>query len=124
MVNMKRWIHTAIDDYGGTTSPSYKEFERNYRSYLRSICRKIGANLHSFSPNHYQFTAVLEKDGKFVYFSISDVRYFSKEWYNNILIRTMAHDKDWRGGTNYYTELDLLEQDLSYMFENGRLNHW
>lgn len=121
---MKKWLHKEIEDYGGVTSPSYKEFERNYRSYLRRVCKKIGANLHSFSPSHYEFSAVLEKDGKFVYFSISDVRYWQNEWYKHILIRTMAHDKDWHGGINHYTSLDTLEEDLTKLFKQEHRPCW
>ena len=43
-------------------------------------------------------SALVVKDGKFIYVSISDVRYW--DWYNDVLIRTMAHDKDWHGGSN------------------------
>ena len=43
------------------------------------------------------------------YVSISDVRYFSDEWYNHILIRTAKDEQDYRGGFNNYTTLDGLE---------------
>lgn len=120
----RKWYNVEMDDYGGTTSPMYKEFEKDYRKFLRKICKKIGANLHKFNPNHYEFSAILEKDGKYIYFSISDTRYFKNEWCNHILIRTMAHDHDWRGGTNNYTDLDHLEIDLINLFQTEHRPCW
>ena len=40
---------------------------------------------------------------------ISDVRYFSNEWYDHILIRTAENETDYRGGFNNYTTLSDLE---------------
>ncbi len=38
---------------------------------------------------------------KYIYVSISDVRY-NPRVFDEVLYRTMAHDKDWRGGRNLY----------------------
>ena len=43
-----------------------------------------------------------------MYISISDVRYFTNEWYSHILIRTAKSDTDYRGGFNHYTTLENL----------------
>lgn len=116
---MKKWLTKEIEDYGGFTSPSYKEFERDYRSALKKICKNIGANLHSFGHRHYDFSAVIERNGKYAYFSISDVRYFKNEWYNNILVRSMAHDKDWTGGSNCYCNYAGIGQALDEILTYG-----
>ena len=76
----------------------YISFERQCKKELKEQCVAAGFNLHSFHPNHFEWSAVLEKDGKFVYVSMPDVRFW--KWYDEILIRTMAHDKDWTGGHN------------------------
>ncbi len=51
-------------------------------------------------------------ENKYVYISISDVRYFSNDWYNHILIRTAKNEVDYKGGFNHYTTLDRLEGDV------------
>ena len=51
-----------------------------------------------------------------MYMSISDVRYFPCEWVENILIRTMQHDKDWSGGTNHYTDLINFTKDIANLY--------
>lgn len=43
-----------------------------------------------------------------MYISISDVRYFTNEWYSNILIRTAKDEQDYRGGFNHHTTLEDL----------------
>ena len=48
--------------------------------------------------------------------SISDVRYLPNEWVDNILIRTMKHDKDWTGGMNYYTDLVNFTKDIARLY--------
>ena len=95
----------TIEQYNGYAfksscekTPEYAAFEKQCKKELKAQCEKAGFNLHSFHPNHFCWSAVLEKDGKFIYVSLSDVRYC--KWYNDVLIRTMAHDKDWHGGNN------------------------
>ena len=73
----------------------------------RDLIKNIEHNdliLHSFQKGHYEFSAVLKDATKdqFIYVSISDVRYFKNQWFSNVLIRTMKHDKDWSGGMNQY----------------------
>lgn len=76
----------------------YVAFERQCKKELKAMLNEYGINLHRFYGNHFEWDAVLERNGKFVYVRISDVRYW--DWYNDVLIRTMAHDKDWTGGHN------------------------
>lgn len=94
-----------IKDYVGIEFESstrrteqYVAFERQCKKELKAMLKPRGINLHKFYGNHFEWSAVLEKDGKFVYVRINDVRGW--DWYNDVLIRTMAHDKDWRGGEN------------------------
>ena len=120
---IKKWRHQEKEDYGGITSPSYKAFEKDYKKVISGICKEIGFELHSFSPMHYEFSAVLKNpaNGKFYYIHVSDVRYWGTEWYERVLYRTMAHDKDWRGGGNNHSTLEELGESLLRLdkFENG-----
>lgn len=49
---------------------------------------------------------------QFYYISISDVRYWKNEWADYILYRTMEHEKDWTGGSNQYSSLNDLSENL------------
>jgi hypothetical protein len=79
-------------------TPEYVAFEKQCRKELRAQCKKFGFNLHKFNPNHFAWSAVLEKNGEYVYVSLSDVRFW--KWYDEVLIRTMKHAEDWHGDIN------------------------
>lgn len=120
---LKKWYDKEITDWGASTTPEYAgwktefeytDFQRNYRSVLKEMGKEIGFELHLFNKNHYEFSAVMKsnKTNQFYYISISDVRYFKNEWANNILYRTMEHDHDWTGGSNRYSKLENLTENL------------
>ena len=92
----------------------YAEFEKACKRELKQQCVKRGINTHKFLPNHFEWSAVLEKGGKFVYVSLSDVRYW--DWYDDILIRTMKHAEDWRGGSNNTCSFDKIGEVADRLF--------
>ena len=95
---------------GCYTGDDYKSFQTKYINYLRSICKNNHWRLVNVGKNHYCFSAFIKSaENKCVYISISDVRYFSNEWYDHILIRTAENETDYRGGFNKYTTLSDLE---------------
>ena len=95
---------------GCYTGDDYKSFQTKYINYLKSVCRNNHWRLVNVGKNHYCFSAFIKSaENKCVYISISDVRYFSNEWYDHILIRTAENETDYRGGFNNYTTLSDLE---------------
>ncbi len=94
---------------GAYTGQDYKSFQNKYINYLRSLCKQNNWQLVNIGRNHYCFTAfVKNNENRFVYISISDVRFFKNEWYYRALIRTAESERDYRGGHNYYNELPRL----------------
>ena len=106
---------------GCYTGEDYRSFERKYINYLKTLCKENGWELARASKNHYNFTACFSFEGKYAYFSISDVRFWQNEWYYHILYRSMAHEKDYRGGTNRYTELPNLGSAINSLFNGMRI---
>ena len=95
---------------GCYTGEDYKSFQTKYINYLRAVCKNNHWRLVNVGKNHYCFSAFIKSaENKCVYISISDVRYFSNEWYDHILIRTAENETDYRGGFNNYTTLSDLE---------------
>ena len=95
---------------GCYTGDDYKSFQTKYINYLRTVCKNNHWRLVNVGKNHYCFSAFIKSaENKCVYISISDVRYFSNEWYDHILIRTAENETDYRGGFNNYTTLSDLE---------------
>jgi hypothetical protein len=100
---------------GSTTGSDFKVFSRLYKKW---VTRNLpdGAKLDTFSSGHYDLYSFIEKDGKYVYFSISDVRYFPGGWYENILIRTAKSNKDYTGGSNDYTTMSRFRDNVARLF--------
>ena len=107
--DLKKYVGYEFSS-GCYTGDDYKSFQTKYLNYLRSICKQNHWQLVNVGKNHYCFSAFIKSaENKCVYISISDVRYFSNEWYNHILIRTAKNETDYRGGVNKYTTLEELE---------------
>ena len=90
---------------GGITGEDFRIFSRKFRSFVKKNIPP-GAELVKFTRGHYFLSGFIKKENKFVYFSISDVRYFKNEWAKNILIRTAISDRDYTGGPNDFTTLE------------------
>lgn len=107
--DLEKYINYEFSS-GCYTGDDYKSFQTKYINYLRAICKNNHWRLVNVGKNHYCFSAFIKSaENKCVYISISDVRYFSNEWYNHILIRTVENETDYRGGFNNYTTLSDLE---------------
>ncbi len=102
---------------GCYTGEDYKTFQTKYINYLKSICKTNNWRLVNVIKSHYCFSAFIKggTENKYVYLSISDVRYFSNDWYKHILIRTAQNETDYRGGFNNYTTLERLEGKIAEM---------
>ena len=99
---------------GTTTGVDFTIF---YRLFIQSIKRSLpaGTKLVNASKNHYCLSGFVQRENKFVYFSISDVRHFPEKWHKEILIRTAEHDKDYTGGSNGYTTLENFAREVERM---------
>lgn len=104
---------------GCYTGEDYKSFQTKYINYLRSICKQNHWQLVNVGRNHYCFSAFIKSaENKCVYISISDVRFFTNEWYSNILIRTAKNEQDYHGGFNHRTTLKELEMKAMELLED------
>ena len=115
------WNHEFTS--GPSAGKDYVSFQRKYQNWL---VKELDGYIVTLSPNHYEFSAVIERPAagnrpsKYVYMSIPDVRFFRRKWATNILVRTMAHSRDWTGGPNRYCDISdvrvtvdrLMEEDL------------
>lgn len=104
---------------GYTTGEDYKTFERIYINILKSMCKENDWELVKINKNHYEFSAFFKFEDKYIYMSISDVRYFKNEWFTHILYRTAKNDTDYHGGTNLYTDLPSLRFAIKNLFNKG-----
>ena len=104
---------------GCYTGDDYKSFQTKYINFLRSICKQNHWQLVNVGRNHYCFSTFIKSaENKCVYVSIGDVRFFTNEWYNNILIRTAKNEQDYHGGFNHRTTLKELEMKAMKLLED------
>ena len=110
---LKQYVNYEFST-GCYTGNDYKTFQTKYINYLRKICKENNWSLIKINKNHYCFSAFIKggTENKYVYISISDVRYFNNDWYNHILVRTAKNEVDYKGGFNHYTTLDKLEYKI------------
>ena len=86
---------------------------------LNELAERVGISNVNMSKikNHYCFSVFIRNQaGNHLYLSISDVRFWKNEWFNRILIRTAAHEKDYYGGGNNYTSLPDLTRTATWLF--------
>jgi hypothetical protein len=100
---------------GGTTGEDFKIFARKFRNHIKKIMPNATVTVN---PNHYYVYGFIEQNSKFVYFSISDVRFFPKQWFNNVLIRTAKNASDYTGGSNGYTTLENFAENVNRLLED------
>lgn len=104
---------------GCYTGDDYKSFQTKYINFLRSICKQNHWQLVNVGRNHYCFSAFIKSaENKCVYVSISDVRFFTNEWYSKVLIRTAKNEQDYHGGFNHRTTLKELEMKAMELLED------
>ena len=116
--NLKKYIDYEFSS-GCYTGEDYKSFQTKYINYLKAMCKENHWELVNVSKNHYCFSAFIKSsENKCVYLSISDVRYFSNEWYSHILVRMAKNEVDYRGGFNNYTTLEKLDNTVARLLKD------
>jgi hypothetical protein len=96
-------------------TPEFIQFSRDFRSDLRAMLVKTDWMIDTLSVGHFYISGFLKhmKTGEFVYISISDVRFFRDEWYNQMLVRTAKSNTDYTGGANGHTNFTGIAAYLS-----------
>ena len=118
ITNLKKYLGYEFSS-GCYTGNDYKSFQTKYINYLKAMCKDNHWELVNVGKNHYCFSAFIKSaEGRYVYLSISDVRYFADEWFNHILVRTAKNEVDYRGGFNNYTALDDLEGKVAILLDD------
>ena len=97
-------------------TPQFKAFARDFRSFIKHNLPE-NSRLVSFNIYHFFVSGYIERNKKYVYFGLSDVRFSPKSWHNDILIRTAEHDKDFSGGRNQTTSLSLFKEDVGELLQ-------
>ena len=111
---IKTTIFKKLEDWRGNEfesscgkTPEFMAFARAFKAYIAKKAQLNGLRLVNVSTGHFYLSGFFfnPRSGKYAYFSTSDVRHFGDSWWDDVLIRTAQHDKDWTGGSNQSTTL-------------------
>jgi hypothetical protein len=110
---IEAWRGYHFESSSGLTE-EWASFSQHMKAYLKKTLAPE-FEMVSYSRGHFYFSVFMKnKNGKMVYISCNDVRYspgYSPEgWYNNLLVRTAEHEKDYTGGRNNYSTLEGLKE--------------
>jgi len=114
---IEKWLGTRF------TSSYYstKQWESFLKDFKHAIKNSLpeGSRLVNWLKGHFEVSGFIVRNNKYVYFSISDVRYWQDEWYHKILIRTASGPEDYMGGSNNYTDLPHFKGNVEKLLERG-----
>ncbi len=100
----------------------YERMQKTARAELRKMMLPYKITIHKFYKNHFEFSAILkeEESGNYIYIAIRDVRLMGDIWWNRVLYRTMANEKDARGGMNHFCRWDELAENIKDLLDKSR----
>lgn len=103
---MVKWYDHEFESSSGLT----EEFSNFSRDFKRDLLKQTGRKfeLVNYNRGHFDISGFLKnkESGKYVYFSIGDVR--GAHWQYSILVRTAEHEKDYSGGANTFASYEQL----------------
>jgi hypothetical protein len=109
------WRGFTFQSSSGLTE-EFAAFARDFRAWVKKNLPE-GARLDTWSRGHFEVSGMIERGGRFVYFSTSDVRFFKDRWADDILIRTAKHNRDWTGGQNCRAGLDNFRDRVAHLLD-------
>lgn len=126
---LKKWSNVTWETYSNEeTMGGYKKFFADLKTVVKDFAKEHDWDEVILNPNWYTASGFIRKGDKWVYYSVSDLRYFEKQWRTNVLIRTAEDNRDYIGGNNQYTTLDKFADNVDLLFEGrsslGRYNPW
>lgn len=119
----KKWVGFDFNHSGWSTShenksTAFEQWVRDTRSDIRTMLKGTGWKLVRWQGNWFIASGFLyntELD-RYVYISVSDIRYWQDAWFNRVLIRTATSDRDYTGGRNQYCAFINIPEKLEEMF--------
>ena len=113
---IEKWLNHSFESSCSLT-PEFASFAKEYK---KELAKQLPENCEivAWNRGHFDISCFIKNNatGKFLYLSTSDVRYFRNAWYENILIRTAKHEKDYTGGRNDSTDWKGLKRNMERLF--------
>jgi len=103
---MEKWLNVEFESSSSKTL-QFIAFAKDFKSYIKELTKK-NFDLVGWSVGHFIISGFLQDKGtgKFVYFSLPDVRFDRNGWAEKVLVRTAKDAKDFSGGSNWFCKLE------------------
>ena len=117
---INQWRDTEFESSTGPT-PEFQSFARQFKTALRKEISDA-FDIVTFRRGHFELSGFLrsKETGRFVYWNISDVRFFRNAWADHVLIRTATDATDYTGGANHFTTLEQFNETALRLAEAHR----
>lgn len=118
-----KYNNKAIEDYGSVNSPAMKQFASYVKRQFKAAAIEYGFELDSFNVGHYYISGFFRKDNVCVYFSYDVPRgnypmdLLASGCMNGWLYRTAKSNKDYTGGSNNFSNLYYLMDNIQTLFK-------
>ena len=115
----------VLEDAGAYMSKDATMFFRAMRSALKKRFNEFGINLVEFSIGHYDMSAFVEKNGKYIYISYSVARFGMpinldrNDALEGFLYRTAEGLKDYSGGRNNFCCWKEIADSVNQLFSRS-----
>ena len=107
---LKKYENEDFEKSSKETPQKFAKFTAELKKAMESDLGLSSLELASFSKGHFHVTGFLEHAGKYVYFSVGDVRLDGQLHWRNVLYRTARDTSDFSGGQNHFCPLyELIE---------------
>ena len=122
----KTWNNRSVQDDGCHNSKESKSFVTAFRNMLKRELKDDGIEVVRITPNHYDLSGFLVKDGKYVYVSYSIPRYGecidfdTYDFMGHVLYRSAKNDHDYTGGRNNFSRITDLPDAIRKFYDDER----
>lgn len=114
---IKKYDNLRMTDAGACVSQDFSSFQNAMKREVKRLAEEIGATLVSFSKGHYDMSWFIEKDGKYVYGSYSnmDRAKVNLTGHGACYVRTASGPKDYHGGTNVHCTFEEIQEKINQL---------
>lgn len=121
-----KWNRKSVQDDGAYMSKEAKSFVTAFKNMLKRELSGEGFNIVKISPNHYDLSGFIEKDGRYCYIAYTMPRWGEKIDFSDngaargVMYRVAKNDRDFRGGHNNFSAIENLPDALRSLYDNER----
>jgi len=112
-LNTKKYVGKRFSG-GAYIDSQFNEFFIDFKKDIKNMMKDTDWGISKWIKGHYFVSgfAYNKRYKEYAYFSVSDVRFFQDEWYNDVLVRRVKDGEDFIGGMNTYSPLSSLTKAL------------